>query len=136
MRSIKAVVLFLLGGAYAAGAAFLGLLIGGGFGHGSSFYGRLPLVPVASAEWAFERGSLLPVAGIVLWGIAFASTAAASRRGRAVAVAWMLVHSLSAAFALRDIPEHPDKHLLLVLYAIGPVSLTVLIALRAISKSG
>lgn len=126
----------MLGSAYAAGAAFLGLLIGGGFGHGSSFYGRLPLVPVASAEWAFDRGSLLPVAGVVLWGIAFASTAAVSRRGRAVAVGWMLVHSLSAAVALRDIPEHPDKQLLLVLYAVGPVALTALIAFRTTSKSG
>jgi hypothetical protein len=132
---IRRLSFFLIGAIYAAAAAFLGLFLGGGFGHGSSFYGQLPLAPVANAEWAFERGSILPIVGVLMWGAAFAASSTYTPRGVVLSGAWLVIHVASAAILLAGSPDHPDKGLLIGAYSVGPIALATLVAVRVRRKS-
>lgn len=132
---IRRLSFFLVGAAYAAAASYLGLFLGGGFGHGSSFYGQLPLAPVANTDWAFERGSILPILGVVMWGAAFAASSTYTPRGLVFSGAWLLIHAASAAILLAGSPDHPDKGLLIGAYFVGPVALAILVAVRVRRKS-
>src|SRR5262245_36799623 len=98
-------------------------VFGGGLGHGTLYFARLTITPLANSDAAFDAGSLLPLAGVVVWGLSFSAAGSKRPQARTLLVLWMLLHYANVvAMFLSGVPEYSGSPWILVPYWIGQVA--------------